>query len=181
MSVPRNLVSPALTGSLDRTKTSGRSAMRNLSAVVSTFTTPDGDKVGLDSFVLSRSSIERGRQNGRQLISLQAKLEFLENLPEHLACHWDGKMIEDLLGILNEAEAIVASGRNGKYKEGKLLDIVDLIDKEGKKTFTGEAQEKLCMPASRSGVSWTGSEPLFLIRPPATVPVSEMTRTWVPI
>ena len=116
--------------------------MRNLSAVVSTFTTPDGDKVGLDSFVLSRSSIERGRQNDRQLISLQAKLEFLENLPEHLACHWDGKMIEDLLGILNEAEAIVASGGNGKYKEGKLLDIVDLIDKEGKKTSTGEAQAK---------------------------------------
>ena len=36
VSVPRNLVSPALTGSLDRTKTSGCSAMRNLSAVVST-------------------------------------------------------------------------------------------------------------------------------------------------
>ena len=69
------------------------------------------------------------------MISFQAKLEFLENLSEHLACHWDGKMIEDLLGILNEAEAIVASGRNGKYKEGKLLDIVDLIDKDGKKNF----------------------------------------------
>ena len=51
-------------------------------------------------------------------------------------------MIGDLLGILNEAEAIVASERNGKYKEGKLLDIVDLIDKEGKKTFTGETKAK---------------------------------------
>ena len=51
VTVPRNLVSPALTSSLDRTKSSGHSAMRNLSAVVSTFTTPDGDKVGLDSFV----------------------------------------------------------------------------------------------------------------------------------
>ena len=58
--------------------------MRNLSALVSTFQTPDGDKVGLDSFVLSRVSIDRRRQNDRQVISLQAKLEFLENLPEHL-------------------------------------------------------------------------------------------------
>ena len=106
-----------VSGSLDRTKTSSRSAMRNLSALVSTFQTPDGDKVGLDSFVLSRVSIDRRRQNDRQVISLQAKLEFLENLPEHLVCHWDGKMIEDLLGILNEAEAIVASGGNGKYKD----------------------------------------------------------------
>ena len=117
VSVPRNLVSQALTGSLDRTKTSSRSAMRNLSALVSTFQTPDGDKVGMDSFVHSRDSIDRRRQNERQVISLQAKLEFLENLPEHLVCHWDGKMIEDLLGILNEAEAIVASGGNGKYKD----------------------------------------------------------------
>ena len=117
VSVPKNLVSQALTGSLDRTKTSSRSAMRNLSALVSTFQTPDGDKIGLDSFVLSRVSIDRRRQNDRQVISLQAKLEFLENLPEHLVCHWDEKMIEDLLGILNEAEAIVASGGNGKYKD----------------------------------------------------------------
>ena len=139
--------------------------MRNLSAVVSTFMTPDGGKVGLDSFVPSRSSIDRGRQNDRQMISFQAKLEFLENLPEHLACHWDGKMIEDLLGILNEAEAIVASGRNGKHKEGKLLDIVDLIKKERKPSQV-RLKPKLCMPASRSGVSWTRLEPLFLIRPP---------------
>lgn len=96
-SVPRNLVSPALTSSLDRTKSSGRSAMRNLSVVVSTFTTPDGDKIGLDSFVLSRSSIERRKQNDRQIISVQAELEFLENLPEHLACHWDGKLIDPRL------------------------------------------------------------------------------------
>ena len=71
--------------------------MRNLSVVVSTFTTPDGDKVGLDSFVLSRSSIERGRQNDRQMISVKAKLEFLENMPEYLACHWDGKLIDPRL------------------------------------------------------------------------------------
>ena len=115
-----------------------------------------GGKVGPDSFVPSRSSIDRGRQNDRQMISFQAKLEFLENLSEHLACYWDGKMIEDLLGILNEAEAIVASGRNGKYKEGKLLDIVDLIDKEGKKTFTGEAQAKAVYASLKE----------FLIRPP---------------
>ena len=142
VSVPRNLVSPALVGSLDRTKTSSYSAMRNLAAVVSTFETEDGKKVGLDNFTLSRSSIDRGRLSGRQLISDQAKLEFLRNLPDHLTAHWDGKMIEDILGKLNEAEAIVTCGGNGKYKEGKVLDIVDLKDKEGKNTSTGEAQAK---------------------------------------
>ena len=142
VSVPRNLVSPALVGSLDRTKTSSYSAMRNLAAVVSTFQTEDGRKVGIDNFTLSRSSIDRGRLSGRQLISDQAKLEFLRNLPDHLTAHWDGKMIEDILGILNEAEAIVTCGGEGKYKEGKVLDIVDLKDSEGKKTSTGEAQAK---------------------------------------
>ena len=62
VSIPRNLVSPALASSLDRTKESSYSAMRNLSALVSSFQTPDGDRVGLEEFRLSRSSIDRGRQ-----------------------------------------------------------------------------------------------------------------------
>ena len=51
-------------------------------------------------------------------------------------------MIEDILGNKNEVEAMVASGGSGKYKEGKLLDIVDLKDKDGRNTSTGEAQAK---------------------------------------
>ena len=94
--------------------------MRNLSALVSSFQTPDGDRVGLEEFRLSRISIDRERQKDRQMISLKAKPEFLENLPDHLALHWDGSMMEDLLGIKNEVEAILASGGQGKYKEGKL-------------------------------------------------------------
>ena len=116
--------------------------MRNLSALISSFQTPDGDKVGLEEFKLSRSSIERERQKERQLISLQAKVEFLENLPENLALHWDGSMMEDLLGIKNEVEAILASGGYDKYKEGKLLNVIELKDKDGKNTSTGEAQAK---------------------------------------
>ena len=142
VSIPRNLVGPALASSLDRTKESSYSAMRNLSALISSFQTPDGDKVGLEEFNLSRSSIERARQKERQLISLQAKMEFLENLPENLALHWDGSMMEDLLGIKNEVKAILASGGYGKYKEGKLLDVIELKDKDGKNTSTGEAQAK---------------------------------------
>ena len=142
VSVPRNIVSPALASSLDRTKESSYSAMRNISALVSSFRTPDGDKVGLEEFTLSRKTIDRERQKDRQLISLQAKLEFLENLPDHLALHWDGSMMEDLLGIKNEVEAILASGGQGKYKEGKLLDVVELKDAAGKNTSTGEAQAK---------------------------------------
>ena len=140
VSVPRNLVSPALASSLDRTKESSYSAMRNISALVSSFTTPDGDKVGLEEFSLSRRTIDRERQKDRELISLKAKLEFLESLPDHLALHWDGSMMEDLLGTRHEVEAILASGGNDKYKEGKLLDVVELKDANGKNTSTGEAQ-----------------------------------------
>ena len=50
------------------------------------------------------------------MISIKAKLEFLKDLPDHLALHWDGSMMEDLLGIKNEVEAILASGGQGKYK-----------------------------------------------------------------
>ena len=142
VTVPRNLISPALVSSLDRTKESSSAAMRNLSALVSTFQTPDGEKVGLKEFNLSRSTIERERLKSRKSISLQAKIEFLLNLPPHLVIHWDGSMMEDLLGNKNEVEAMLASGGSGKYKEGKLLDVVDLKDKDGKNTSTGEAQAK---------------------------------------
>ena len=142
VSIPRNLVGPSLASSLDRTKESSYSAMRNLSALISSFQTPEGNKVELEEFNLSRSSIERERQKERQRISLQAKVEFLENLPENLALHWDGSMMEDLLGIKNEVEAILASGGYEKYKEGKLLDVIELKDKDGKNTSTGEAQAK---------------------------------------
>ena len=142
VTVPRNLVSPALVSSLDRTKQSSSAAMRNISALVSTFETPDGEKVGLNEFNLSRSTIERGRLEGRKSIALEAKIEFLQNLPVHLTLHWDGSMMEDLLGIKNEVEAMLAAGGSGRYKEGKLLDIVDLKDKDGKNTSTGEAQAK---------------------------------------
>ena len=142
VTVPRNLVSQAVVSSLDRTKESSSSAMRNISALVSTFETPDGEKVGLEEFNISRCTIERGRLKGRKSIALEAKLEFLQNLPPHLVLHWDGSMMEDILGNKNEVEAMVASGGSGKYKEGKLLDIVDLKDKDGRNTSTGEAQAK---------------------------------------
>ena len=51
-------------------------------------------------------------------------------------------MMEDLLGIKNEVEAMLTAGGSGKYREGKLLDIVDLKDKDGRNTSTGEAQAK---------------------------------------
>ena len=142
VTVPRNLLSPAVVSSLDRTKESSSAAMRNIAALVSTFETPGGEKVGLEDFNLSRSTIERGRLKGRESISLEAKSEFLLNLPDHLTLHWDGSMMVDILGIKNEVEAMLAAGGSGKYREGKLLDIVELKDKDGKNTSTGEAQAK---------------------------------------
>ena len=51
-------------------------------------------------------------------------------------------MMADLIGNKNEVEAMLASGGSGIYKEGKLLDIVDLKDKDGRNTSTCEAQAK---------------------------------------
>ena len=88
------------------------------------------------------SSQDRTKESDCQMISLKAKLEFLKNLPDHLALHWDGSMMEDLLGIKNKVEAVLVSGGQGKYEEGKLLDVIELKDTNRKNTSTGEAQAK---------------------------------------
>ena len=72
----------------------------------------DGKQVDLDEFVLSSDTIRRRRQENRATITENAKKEFLDNAPDRLSLHWDGKMMADLFGDLHEMEAIIVCGEN---------------------------------------------------------------------
>ena len=65
--------------------------------------------------------------------------EFQGNKPKYPALHWDGAMIKDVTGSLQENEAILVSGAPN-HIEGKLLSVTKLVTDEGKPTSTGEAQ-----------------------------------------
>ena len=65
--------------------------------------------------------------------------EFKKNMPRFAALHWDGKMMKDVDGHLQENEAILVSGAP-HYVDGKILCVSKLVDDEGKPTSTGEAQ-----------------------------------------
>ena len=49
----------------------------------------------------------------------------------------DGKMLKDMMNIKHEMEAMVLSGAPG-YIEGKLIDVIELTDKDGNSTSTRE-------------------------------------------
>ena len=107
-----------VTSALDRTNITNRTAMQIFSSVLKT-AKKDGKQVDLNEFVLSTDTIGRRRQENRETISETAKQDFLDNMPERMSLHWDGKMLEDLCGDLKEMEAIIVCGEN--YPEGKLL------------------------------------------------------------
>ena len=61
---------------------------------------------------------------------VQVMEEFQRNMPERSALHWDGKLIKDATGFLQENEAILVSGAP-HYLEGKILCVSKLFDKDG--------------------------------------------------
>ena len=65
--------------------------------------------------------------------------EFETLKPTLAAVHWDGKMIKALTGNSQENQAILVSGEP-HFLEGKLLNVIKLVDAEGNPTSTGEAQ-----------------------------------------
>ena len=65
--------------------------------------------------------------------------EFKEKKPKMAALHWDGKLIKNMTGTLQELESILVSGAPN-YKEGKLLNVSKLEDEEGNPSSTGEAK-----------------------------------------
>lgn len=86
----KNILTPAVLSSLDRTKTSDRNAVQVIAPVIHA----TGEDV--KDFKISRSSIRRSRQVHRANISSQLKAEF--NLRKPLVLHWDGKLMNDLTG-----------------------------------------------------------------------------------
>ena len=105
--LPRNpMASLDITSAMDRTNITNRTAMQVISSVLKT-ARKDGNPVDLNEFVISTDTIARRREENRDTICDTAKQEFLDNMPDRMSPHWDGKMMSDLSGKLNEMEAII--------------------------------------------------------------------------
>ena len=140
VSIPRCVfMSPDLISSLDRCKTSSYGVMRQFSSLFKTFQTEDGKPVSLSEFVLSRSTISRKRDEQRNVIADAEKVTFKKNMPLYLSLGWDSKLIQDMMNVKHEMEAMVVSGAPC-YTEGKIIDVVELTDEDGRPTSTGLAQ-----------------------------------------
>ena len=86
----RNILSPDVLSSLDRTKTSDRNAVHTISAVIKAA----GQKV--ESFNVNRFSVRCLRRQHRAVHSSQLKAGL--RLNNCLTLHWDGKLMRDLTG-----------------------------------------------------------------------------------
>jgi len=86
----KSILSPDVLSALDRTKTSDRQAVHTLSAVL------HASGKQLDEFNVSRSSIQRARQQHRKDRSADLKMGFSGEKP--LTLHWDGKLMAELTG-----------------------------------------------------------------------------------
>ena len=137
--LPKDILnSPDVCSMLDRTATTSRIAVGVISSVIKAGKIA-GKDADLSHFTLSRSSLERKRVNNRSLVMEQVMEEFKEKKPEHAALHWDGKLIKNVTGVLQEHESILVSGAP-YFVEGKLLSVTKLEDEDGNPTSTGEAQ-----------------------------------------
>ena len=137
--LPRDILnSPEVCSMLDRTGTTSRKAVGVVSSILRTGKI-DGKQADLSQFSLSRPGLERKRVHNRSVLMEQEIEEFQVKMPARAALHWDGKLIMDVTGVLQENEAILVSGAP-HYLEGKILSVSKLVDEEGNPTSTGEAQ-----------------------------------------
>ena len=137
--LPRDIMnSPTVVAMLDRTGQTSRTAVGLVSTLLKTGKV-DGKETDLSEFILSPSTAERKRAHSRSVLMEQAITEFEQKKPDKAALHWDGKLIADVSGVLQENEAILVSG-SPHYIEGKLLGVAKLVDDDGNPTSTGEAQ-----------------------------------------
>lgn len=119
----KNIVSPELAATLDRTKLSDRKATFVLAATARSL----GNDI--QDLTINRSSIRRARLSLRQDISKRLKDNFDPKTP--LTVHWDGKLLQDLTGKeLVDRLPVLVSGLN-TYQ---LLGVPKLV------SGTGEAQ-----------------------------------------
>ena len=119
----KNIVSPELAATMDRTKISDRKATFMLAATARSL----GNDI--QDFTINRSSIRRARLSLRQDISKHLKDKFDPKTP--LTVHWDGKLLPDLTGKeLVDRLPVLVSGLG----TNQLLGVPKLV------SGTGEAQ-----------------------------------------
>ena len=137
--LPRDILnSPDVCAMLDRTGTTSRKAAGVVSSILKCGKI-DGKTVDLSEFTLSRPTLERKRAHNRSVNMEMVMDEFQRNMPKRSNLHWDGKLMKDAAGILQEMEAILVSGAP-HYLEGKILCVSKLVNEDGEPTSTGEAQ-----------------------------------------
>ena len=136
LEVPRSLFnSPALTSILDRTQISSRKAVGLAASILKTA------GADLREFDISHRTLHSQRDQHRSVLAAEAIAIFKANKPEHLAVHWDSKLVDDAYGTKRERLAVLVSGAPS-YVEGKLLGVPSLEDDDGNATSTGFAQFK---------------------------------------
>ena len=132
------LNSPDLCSMLDRTGTTCNKAIGVVSSVLKSGKV-DGKEVDLSQFKISKKTLQRKRVSNRT-VNMEKEIEdFAKNKPKYAAAHWDGKLMKDVTGSLQEHESILVSG-SPHYTEGKLLSVSKLVDEDNNPTSTGEAQ-----------------------------------------
>ena len=129
---------PFVCATLDRLKITSNAAVSTVSAVLKTGKV-DGETTDLNSFVISRSSLETSRNISREESARASREHFKETKLKHGELHWDGKLLTDSLGKSFESQAILITGPP-HWEEGKLLDVAELVDEEGGPCSTGMAQ-----------------------------------------
>lgn len=114
-----------ITAAADRLKLSDTQITMIVSAVVKA---GHGD---LNNFDVSRCTTRRNRIANRQKIADDIIDNVRQNPPQFGALHWDGKLLNDILGESHERLAVIVSGAP-EYTEGKLLGVPSLLDSTGK-------------------------------------------------
>ena len=98
--------SPEVCAMLDRTATTSRKAVGILSSILMSGKIGD-QEADLNQFTLSRSSLERKRISNRTVLMEQSMQEFQAKKPKYAALHWDGALVKDITGKLQENESIL--------------------------------------------------------------------------
>ena len=115
LKAPRNLIDhKEVSATLDRLKLSDNASTMLIASFIKAC---GGD---ITEFSLSRSTIRRARVANRFQISHEIMTSFIEDLPQDIALHWDGKLTEDRFGSKYEALTVIVSGTL-KFMDGKIL------------------------------------------------------------
>ena len=123
---------------LDRTKLTNRVTTGFVASVLNA---AGGD---LNDFVISKDTVIRERNKRREVIATKVKSEFEAKKPKFGCLHWDGKLVDEMLGTKDERLAVLVSG-SPHFIEGKVIGIPRLTDEDNNPTSKGGAQYEACL------------------------------------